>query len=194
MKKLGICFLLSLLSISSITRAMDIEIAMQMLPEQLNQTLYDVVRYNNDIDEVQMLLAAGANVNYQDHAQDTPLRWAVSRNNIEMVQVLLAAGANPNIANYHGATPLYLAVRGLKSFPIVQAMVAQSRNNLENEIEPILNEQNVKNVLVAARYAIQLPDNNIELDLEKYASNQISDNERDIINELWNYIHSVILM
>jgi len=67
--------------------------------------------YHDDIEKVDALLRAGANVNAANDLGATPL-WAACQNGSEaMVRKLLAAGANPNLALLAGETPLMVAAR-----------------------------------------------------------------------------------
>jgi ankyrin repeat protein len=106
-------------------------------PEGANldgQTALMVAIGNGDVEIVEMLAEAGANVNAVEQVQDqTPLMWAAasSENAAEMVRILLANGADANRrarftdwpsqitseprAQYHaygGLTPLLYAARG----------------------------------------------------------------------------------
>jgi ankyrin repeat protein len=55
---------------------------------------------------VELLAAAGANVNATSNYGDTPLHLCVTSCNVEAAQTLLRAGANPAISNHKGLTPL----------------------------------------------------------------------------------------
>lgn len=54
---------------------------------------------------VRALIEAGANVDFQDGFQNTPLHYAVVTSS-DKVRLLIEAGANPNIRNHDGRTPL----------------------------------------------------------------------------------------
>lgn len=60
-----------------------------------------------DVEIIEELLAAGANVNVQNKYGHTPLYEAVSNLNLECVKVLLEAGAYPNILTNAKESPLY---------------------------------------------------------------------------------------
>ncbi len=80
-------------------------------PEQYNSSLYAAAR-NGDVAKIRLLLAAGANVNWANTAENnkTPLLVAVEKNNKECVRVLLTASdIDVNKANQYGDTPLYCA-------------------------------------------------------------------------------------
>ncbi len=64
----------------------------------------------SDIDKIQRLLAAGADVNSTDNNGSTPLIEAVSQNNTELLRLLLAVpGIDVNKTNQTGYTPLCYA-------------------------------------------------------------------------------------
>lgn len=63
----------------------------------------------NDLDSVELLLAAKAQANAADDHGVTPLARACENANAAVVEKLLAAGANPNLAQSSGLTPLMIA-------------------------------------------------------------------------------------
>jgi ankyrin repeat protein len=56
-----------------------------------------------------MLIDAGADVNVQDKADQTPLHWATIFGEVEIAKVLLDAGARKDIPNEDGKFPYDLA-------------------------------------------------------------------------------------
>lgn len=72
---------------------------------------------NGDKEKVELLVAAGANVNVTDPMEndhillnlDTLLHIAILRRYPEIVDILIAAGANVDAQNCHGWTPLHMA-------------------------------------------------------------------------------------
>jgi ankyrin repeat protein len=64
----------------------------------------------NDLALVQVLLAAGADVNQVTEYGWTPLLVATQNRYYQLGSFLLDKGADPNIANKGGWTPLYLTV------------------------------------------------------------------------------------
>jgi uncharacterized protein len=64
----------------------------------------------NDLASVQILLAAGADVNQVTGYGFTPLLVATQNRYYQLGSFLLDKGADPNVANKGGWTPLYLAV------------------------------------------------------------------------------------
>ncbi len=67
--------------------------------------------HRDDVEGVELLIRAGADVNATNELGVTPL-WAASENgSAEVVGRLLAAGANPNVALPRGETPLMIASR-----------------------------------------------------------------------------------
>lgn len=60
-----------------------------------------------EVEIIEELLCAGANVNAQNKYGHTPLYEAVRNLNLECVKILLEAGANPNILTNAKESPLY---------------------------------------------------------------------------------------
>ena len=60
---------------------------------------------------VQLLLAAGAEVDAAELSRSTPLHWAADGDNLHVVKVLLDAGADPNMEDTNGHTGLHYADR-----------------------------------------------------------------------------------
>src|SRR3989338_5905356 len=79
---------------------------------------------DNDLAEVQRLLAAGAN---PDIPGDTPLYQAILNHNIKIVQALIQVGADLDIVNSNGYTPLHIAAL-LGNDQIVQALIQAGAN------------------------------------------------------------------
>jgi len=70
-----------------------------------------VVAWRNDLDAVQVLIDAGANVNAQGEMNETPLHVAVRQRHVLMVSAMLDAGARPDIRSEFGDTPKELALQ-----------------------------------------------------------------------------------
>jgi ankyrin repeat protein len=66
--------------------------------------LYDA--YHLRLEHVKMLIAAGANLNFQEKNGKTPLFWAAIANRYDIVYLMLKAGADPMIENKWGQTIL----------------------------------------------------------------------------------------
>src|SRR5580698_7520533 len=72
--------------------------------------------YTNDVQMVEMLLKAGANINATTRlAALTPLFVAAREGHAAVIDLLLKAGADANSTNSTGATPLMLASGDLAS-------------------------------------------------------------------------------
>lgn len=98
--------------------------------------LFDVVE-NQNARLVDLLLAAGAQVNISDRFHLSPLHVAVDKNNLAIVQKLLSAGVRPfflNLIEYGTAmTPLMRAVEK-GNLEIIKALLAAGANpNIHNE-------------------------------------------------------------
>lgn len=71
--------------------------------------LFRAVRYNSNVDVVQLLIDHDSNINYRDSNKETSLHWACDSNSIakfKIIKCLLRSGANINVADRHGFTPL----------------------------------------------------------------------------------------
>ncbi|WP_339046399.1 ankyrin repeat domain-containing protein [Candidatus Mesenet endosymbiont of Agriotes lineatus] len=106
--------------------------------EELNEQLFDAVK-NENVEEVELLIEKGADVNAQDRCGCTPLYWvygnveimrllleereaarkhvstplcaAIEDGNIEVVRLLIEKGADVNAQGECGNTPLHLAAK-----------------------------------------------------------------------------------
>ena len=58
---------------------------------------------------IQMLVAAGADLNVVGTSEMVPLHWAAIKGHHECVQMLAAAGADPHVADPNGMVPLHWA-------------------------------------------------------------------------------------
>lgn len=76
-----------------------------------------------DLERVDQLIAAGADVNRSEPDGTTALLWAAYQSDAEMVTKLLQAGADPNAANSFGVTPLIQASR-TGDAPVIEALLA----------------------------------------------------------------------
>jgi ankyrin repeat protein len=79
--------------------------------------------YHDDLETMQLLVRAGANVKAANRYGVTPLSSACENGNGAMVELLLKAGADPNAALPLGETPLMTAARTGKIAP-VKALLA----------------------------------------------------------------------
>lgn len=70
-----------------------------------------VVAWRNDLEAIQILLAAGANVDALGEMDETPLHVAVRQRNVLMVSAMLDAGARDDIRSEFGDTPKELALQ-----------------------------------------------------------------------------------
>ncbi len=65
-----------------------------------------------EIENVEVLLANGADVNIAGDIGYTPLHYAAAKGNTDIIKILLKAGANPNLTDEFDDTPLKVAERG----------------------------------------------------------------------------------
>jgi hypothetical protein len=73
------------------------------------KTLHDAAR-DGDIDQVQLLLSRGANVNEKNRMGWTPLHTAIRNRRLALIEPLIAKGADINAADNRGQTPLMAAI------------------------------------------------------------------------------------
>ena len=73
------------------------------------------------IEIVHLLISAGADVNYADGDNNSPLNHACKTGNMKLVKILLKAGANPNHGNKWGETPMEM-VRGTHRESIISLL------------------------------------------------------------------------
>lgn len=99
-----------------------------------SQAIHTAGRYAKNPDTVQLLLAAGADVNARDDDGWIPLHYAARCNhNLEILQVLIDAGANVNALTTHGVTPLHCAARYRTSEGVTKALsLANADINAQN--------------------------------------------------------------
>lgn len=65
--------------------------------------------FRGDIDDVNIMIAAGADLNLYGDIGDTPLHYAVRMEREVVVEALLVAGAAPDMKNDYDETPLDIA-------------------------------------------------------------------------------------
>lgn len=82
--------------------------------------------HHDDLESVDLLVTAGANVNAANDLGATPL-WIASTNALPVAKRLLAAGANPNLALLAGETPLMAAARAGRA-GVVELLLAKGAN------------------------------------------------------------------
>jgi uncharacterized protein len=69
-----------------------------------------VVAWRNDLEAVELLISAGANVNAPGEMNETPLHVAVHQGNARMVRAMLLAGAQVDLRSEFGETPMEDAI------------------------------------------------------------------------------------
>lgn len=65
--------------------------------------------FRGDIDDVNIMIAGGADLNLHGDIGDTPLHYAVRMQREAVVEALLVAGAVPDLKNDYDDTPLDIA-------------------------------------------------------------------------------------
>jgi predicted FMN-binding regulatory protein PaiB len=77
---------------------------------------------NNRVNNVSLLIQAGANLNIQNFEGNTALMLAVINNRVNIVSLLIRAGADLNIIGRNGVTPLMVATRN-NNFGIMRDLI-----------------------------------------------------------------------
>lgn len=99
---------------------------------------------NGNAEEIQLLIAQGANPNQQNGFSFTPLFLATSNNHFAAVKALLENGANVNLPSFEGFVPLmWCACFGLD--PILNLL-------LEHNADPLLAEKDNRSSIALALY------------------------------------------
>ena len=75
-----------------------------------------VLACRNDLEGVEILICAGADVNAQGEMDETPLHIAITQQNIPMIQVMLKAGARDDLRCEFGDTQQERAVAHGEAF------------------------------------------------------------------------------
>lgn len=96
-----------------------------------NTPLFTAVA-NNYKPMMQLLIAQGANVNWQNKRGTSPLILSVSTGDDKAVEILLKAGANPNFQNTSGDTALVWALKLNRTDIVRQLLVAGANPNVKN--------------------------------------------------------------
>jgi ankyrin repeat protein len=95
-------------------------------PDADGATALHWAAYRDDLESVDLLVTAGANVNAANDLGATPL-WNASTNGVAVAKRLLDAGANPNLALLAGETPLIAAARAGQA-GVVELLLAKGAN------------------------------------------------------------------
>ena len=91
--------------------------------------LHLAAEYNGNAAVVEMLLAAGGDVNARDNYRGTPLHEAAESGNVAVGQALLAAGGDVNARDEYLDTPLHRAAKSSRNVAaMVEALVAAGAN------------------------------------------------------------------
>ena len=84
--------------------------------------------YHGNVEEIQVLIYAGADVNALGEKGATPLHDAARGGHAEVVKLLLSYGAKPNVTDEFGSTPANWAELG--GYPdVIDILKSPSRGN-----------------------------------------------------------------
>ena len=112
-KRLNVCWVVSLLSVASLAQANDLR-------------LVEATK-NGDKETVRSLLKQQIDVNARQADGATALAWAAYRDDLESAGLLIEAGSDVNAANDYAATPLLLACEN-GSAPMVDRLLKSGAN------------------------------------------------------------------
>ena len=91
---------------------------------------------DSDLEEIEALLDAGADVEERDKLGSTPLHWAVGNENPAVTKALLDAGADPMAREEDGITPLHWAV-GNENPAVTKALLDAGADPMAREEDGI---------------------------------------------------------
>ena len=91
--------------------------------ETTSRSLHQAV-VDGDIDQVNLLISKGADVNMQNRMGWTPLHTAIQNRRQALIEPLIAKGANVNAKDNRGQTPLHIAVN-LGQKEVVELLIAK---------------------------------------------------------------------
>jgi ankyrin repeat protein len=84
--------------------------------------------YHGNVEEIQLLIDAGADVNALGEKGATPLHSAAGGGHVAVVKLLLSYGAKPNVTDEFGSAPVNWAELG--GYPdVIDILKLQSRVN-----------------------------------------------------------------
>ena len=75
----------------------------------ISMSLFDALQNFRNINDLKLLIAIGADINYISDTGSTPLTYAVQLDNLGAIRALLELHANPDIVDGNGGTPLMFA-------------------------------------------------------------------------------------
>jgi ankyrin repeat protein len=113
--------------IALINQYSDIQLTADLSRTNPSSPRVSAVDYGQLVNEVQALIAQGADVNTQDMAGRTALMQAVFSPSDALVEVLLNKGANPNLADFGGNTALIFASHQAR-LAVVDRLLAKGAN------------------------------------------------------------------
>ena len=105
--------------------------------ERLGEELIDSAM-NGDLDKVENLIEAGANVNLQSKDGYTALIWASKYGYVEIVEKLIEAGANVNIKNKEGQNAWMISDSDMRALIIEKV---QEKKAKDKEDEPSVKDK-----------------------------------------------------
>ena len=82
---------------------------------------------NVEIVRILLLKCKGADLNFINHSENTPLTYAIGKGNLDIIELLLSNGADPNFEDKMGWTPLTYATY-YNRIEAVKILIANNAN------------------------------------------------------------------
>lgn len=155
-----------------------------------NFTPYDMLIWgikNQDIDFIQKAIKDGANINFSEKPESTPLLLAIMLQNTNIVELLISLGADPNLTNSDAVTPLIQATE-CNNKEIVDILLksgAKVNDSCNNQTSALFHAIEYGNVEIAKL----LIDNGADVNFINYRNNTLlmqasSEGQKDIVSLL----------
>ncbi|PID45184.1 MAG: hypothetical protein CSB47_09980 [Proteobacteria bacterium] len=144
----------------------------------MNEDIHDIAE-SGSIEDMQILLKKGININTLDEDDNTPLHFSIDRKEPEMTLFLLENGADPTIQNDEGYTALHLSVL-YQNIEIAEAILKRFPQvvNIESEEwgSPLLQAlQNIEMVKLLIAYGANKQADNILPHVKAYDIDELSE-------------------
>jgi len=94
--------------------------------------LHNSVRYGS-LEEVKLLVGAGAALNARTNYRHTPLHYAAWHRDVAFAKVLIDAGADPDCKNNQGLTPLIRAIKEERPVELISYLIKESNQNVTTD-------------------------------------------------------------
>jgi ankyrin repeat protein len=138
--------------------------------DDINLELMDAIYFNNISDTIENILKRGADINFKNDHNRTPLMVAIARERNKIARYLVKNGADINHQDNEGVTPLMLAGK-MNSFEMLQLLIEAGadwnlKNNNKKDFFNYLMENKEK--MIIEDYPEQYKEYLIKKDADKY--------------------------